>query len=254
LVGAEHEAVAPPLLPAQYQLQGPLPMAVDAVPALQRLAAGAALAATPFALPHVPLISFRAEQLAVVPPPDPAHVQVHGPEPLTLEAAPTLQRFAVGVLVRSDPLEEPHAPFTDCPFTEARAEQVAVVPPLLPTQLQFQGPLPAIVDAEPALQRLLVGALARRAPFEEPHAPLILYTVEQLAVVPSREPAHVQFHGPGPGPFTLEAVPALQRFAVGLLVKSAPFEEPHAPLTPPPGADFAEPRNIRTQLAAIMDP
>ena len=55
----------------------------------------------------------------------------------------------------------------------ACAEQVAVVPPLLPTQLQFQGPLPATVDAEPPLQRLLVGALARLAPFEEPHAPLI---------------------------------------------------------------------------------
>ena len=202
-------------------------MTVDAVPALQRLAVGAVLTATPFALPHVPLISSRAEQLAVVPPPDPAHVQVHGPEPLTLEAAPALQRFAVGALVRSAPLEEPHAPFTGC--AEACAEQVAVVPPLLPTQLHFQGPLPATVDAEPELQRPLVGALARLAPFEEPHAPLISYRAEQLAVVPPPEPAHVQFHGPEP--FTLEAAPALQRSAVGLLVRSAPFEEPHAPLT-----------------------
>ena len=51
------------------------------------------------------------------------------------------------------------------------AEQVAVVPPLLPTQLQLQGPVPVTVVAVPALQRLVVGTLARLAPFEESHAP-----------------------------------------------------------------------------------
>ena len=56
--------------------------------------------------------------------------------------------------------------------------------------------------------------------------------------MPPPEPAHVQFHGPEP--FTLEAVPALQRFAVGVLVRSAPFEEPHAPFVPPPLAGGLE--------------
>jgi hypothetical protein len=42
-------------------------------------------------------------------------------------------------------------------------------------------------------------------------------------------PAQVQVHGPLP--LTADAVPALQRLPVGALVRSAPFEEPHAPLT-----------------------
>ena len=49
--------------------------------------------------------------------------------------------------------------------------QLAVVPPLLPAQLHFQGPLPVIEDAVPAVQRLFVGAAEKLAPFEEPHAP-----------------------------------------------------------------------------------
>ena len=114
MTGAEHDAVLPPLLPAQLQFHGPLPVTVDAVPAVQRLPVGAVLAATPFALPHAPLTLCRAEQLAVVPPPEPAQVQVHGPEPLTLEGVPALHRFAVGALVRSAPFEEPHTPFTGC--------------------------------------------------------------------------------------------------------------------------------------------
>ena len=171
---SEHDAVAPPLLPAQLQLHGPLPATVDAVPALQRLFVGAVLTATPFDEPQAPITGegrSTAEQVAEVPPLLPAQLHDHGPLPVTLDAVPALQRFAVGVLVRSAPFEDPHAPFTG--VAEAFAEQVAVVPPLLPTQLQFQGPLPATVDAEPPLQRLLVGALARLTPFEEPHAPLI---------------------------------------------------------------------------------
>jgi hypothetical protein len=112
VVGAQHNPVAPPLLPEQLQDHGPLPLTADAVPALQRLALGAVLTATPFALPHLPTISSRAEQLAVVPPPEPAHVQFHGPEPLTLEAVPALQRLVVGALVRSALFEGPHAPLT----------------------------------------------------------------------------------------------------------------------------------------------
>ena len=41
---------------------------------------------------------FEALQLAVVPPLDPAQVQVQGPEPETVEAVPVEQRLVVGAL------------------------------------------------------------------------------------------------------------------------------------------------------------
>ena len=44
-----HEAVLPPLLPAQLHAHGPLPLTVDAVPAVQRFAVGAVLTAAPTA-------------------------------------------------------------------------------------------------------------------------------------------------------------------------------------------------------------
>jgi hypothetical protein len=52
------------------------------------------------------------------------------------------------------------------------AVQVAVVPPLFPPQLQFQGPLPVTVEALPAEQRPLAGAAVNIPLFEEPHVPL----------------------------------------------------------------------------------
>ena len=89
---------------------------VEAVPAVQRFAVGAVLTAGPFALPHAPLDrcgeASRAEHCAAAPPLLPAQFQDHGPLPLTAEAVPALQRFAVGALVRSTPFEEPHAPLT----------------------------------------------------------------------------------------------------------------------------------------------
>jgi hypothetical protein len=182
-----------------------------------------------------------ATHTAVAPPLLPAQLHDHGPLPLTFDAVPALQRFAVGVLVRLPPFEEPHAPFTGCAEATFFAEQVAVVPPLLPAQLHDHGPLPAMVDAVPALQRLAVGALVRLPPFEEPHAPLTTFFAEQVAVVP--RPLPMQLHDHGPLPLTVDAVPELQRLAVGELVRSAPFEEPHAPLT---NCACAEPRKTRT--------
>ena len=63
-----------------------------------------------------------------MPPPEPAHVQFHGPEPLTLEAAPALQRFAVGALVRSAPFEEPHAPLTAAEDEEGERQRAVERP------------------------------------------------------------------------------------------------------------------------------
>jgi hypothetical protein len=49
---------------------------------------------------------------AVLPPFEPAHVHIHGPEPETADAVPILQRLVAGALVRSVLLAEPHMPFT----------------------------------------------------------------------------------------------------------------------------------------------
>lgn len=40
---------------------------------------------------------FVALQLAVVPPPIPAQVQVHGPVPVTADGVPAVQRLVVGI-------------------------------------------------------------------------------------------------------------------------------------------------------------
>ena len=52
------------------------------------------------------------------------------------------------------------------------AVQAAVVPPLLPLQLQDHGPLPLTVVAVPALQRFVDGALVTVTPLAAPHVPL----------------------------------------------------------------------------------
>jgi hypothetical protein len=57
--------------------------------------------------------------------------------------------------------------------TNTDAEQLAVVPPLEPPQLQAHGPEPATDDDVPAEQRLVEGADEACVPFADPHAPLI---------------------------------------------------------------------------------
>ena len=47
--------VVPPFVPAQVQLQGPLPVILDAVPVAQRLLVGVVETVTLLALPQVPL-------------------------------------------------------------------------------------------------------------------------------------------------------------------------------------------------------
>src|ERR1039457_3832895 len=53
--GAEHCAVLPPLLPAQLQAHGLVPLTEDAVPDAHRFVVGAAFVGTPSALPHAPV-------------------------------------------------------------------------------------------------------------------------------------------------------------------------------------------------------
>src|SRR5208283_4248623 len=133
-------------------------------------------------------------------------------------------RFELGAVVKPCPFDEPQVP-----LTSRLAEQLALDPPLDPAQLQLHGPLPETVEAEPALQRFELGALVKPCPFDEPHAPLTSRLAEQLAVDPPLDPAQDQFHGPVP--VSAEAVPVLQRFELGAVVKPCPFDEPHAPLT-----------------------
>ena len=128
------------------------------------------------------LESGREHRSPSSPPLLPAQLHDHGPLPLTVEAVPAVQRFAVGAVLTVAPFELPHAPFTGCAEATFVAEQVAVVPPPLPAQLHDQGPLPLTVEAVPALQRFAVGALARLPPFEDPHAPLTLEVPLEEAV------------------------------------------------------------------------
>jgi hypothetical protein len=172
------EAVVPPAEPAQLHDHGPLPLTADAVPGLQRLVVGALAKLPPFEEPHAPLTADEgAPHSAVEPPLLPAQNQVHGPLPLTADAVPGLQRLVVGALLTATPFAGPHCPFTGGAGGGGGGEascatQVAVFPPLLPTQVQVQGPLPVTAVAVPALQRLVVGALVRLVPFEESHTPV----------------------------------------------------------------------------------
>ena len=51
------------------------------------------------------------------------------------------------------------------------AEQLAVVPPLDPVQLQVHGPVPVTAVGAPALQRPVVGAVVNAPPFDDPQIP-----------------------------------------------------------------------------------
>jgi hypothetical protein len=109
--GAEQLAGVPPLLPAQDQFHGPLPVTAEAVPALHRLVVGALLTALPLAVPHTPFTAEEAtvaEQLAGGP--EPRQLQYHGPLPLTFDAFPELHKLVVGALLAGTPFAEPHVP------------------------------------------------------------------------------------------------------------------------------------------------
>jgi hypothetical protein len=133
---AEHEAAAPPLAPKQVQPHGPEPVMEDAEPTLQSAVVGALLKVRPFEMPQLPFTgagaAMLAEQAVVVPPLEPAQVQPHGPEPVTEEALPVLQKPEVGTLFSVEPFEMPHAPFTAagcCCCDCAGAEHDMSLPP-----------------------------------------------------------------------------------------------------------------------------
>jgi hypothetical protein len=195
-VGAEQLAAVPPFEPTQLQSHGPVPLTADAVPVLHRLALGAELTATSLAAPQTPFTgagATEAEQDALVPPLRPPHDQLHGPLPLTLDAVPVAQRPMAGAVLTATPFDAPHAP-----FASSCAEHCAVVPPLLPAQLQANGPEPVTDEAVPAVHRPEAGALVTSVPFDDPHAPFtagaegetarllkVAETLVRLAVLPA---------------------------------------------------------------------
>ena len=70
-----------------------------------------------------------AEQFATEPPFAPVQVQVHGlPLPVTVLAAPALQRLVAGAVVNVPPLAVPHTPFW---LNVAATEQLAVIAPVV---------------------------------------------------------------------------------------------------------------------------
>jgi hypothetical protein len=95
---AEQFALEPPFTPWQVQCQGPFPVTVEALPALQRFDVGSVKKSPLFAEPHDPFSSSLAEQFAVLPPLDPMQVHCHSPLSVTKEGVPELQSFVVGVV------------------------------------------------------------------------------------------------------------------------------------------------------------
>ena len=89
------------------------------------------------AKPVTHTVLLGAEQLAVVSPLTPLHVQAHGPLPagpaLTREALPALHRLMDGETVshQAVPLAVPQTP-----LMPISAEQLAFVPPFAPLQVQ----------------------------------------------------------------------------------------------------------------------
>jgi hypothetical protein len=101
----------------------------------------------------MPVVIWFAEQFALAPPLTPWQVQVHVPFPVTVDAAPELQRFDAGGVKKFWLFAMPQEP-----FTSRVAEQFALAP-FTPWQVQVQGPFPVTADALPALQRFDVGAV-----------------------------------------------------------------------------------------------
>ena len=99
-------------MPAQVQFHGPLPVTLDAVPAVQRLVVGAEPSVELLDEPHKPFTGglTGALQNAVEPPLLPAHSQFQGPEPPTIDAVPAEQRPVVGADPTMMLLALPHEP------------------------------------------------------------------------------------------------------------------------------------------------
>ena len=85
------------------------------------------------------------------------------------------------------------------PPLTAAAQTEESVPPFEPVQVHVHGPVPVTDVAEPAEQRLLVGAAPKLFSLAEPQIPLtagpVIVAVQVALEIPPFEPPHVQVEG-----------------------------------------------------------
>ena len=122
-----------------------------------------------------------AVHVAVDPPFAPSHVQLHGPVPVTAVGDPVVQKLVVGAVVKVHLSLLPQVPLTGAGVK--LAEHVAVAPPLVPVQVQFQGPVPVTAVGDPVLQKLIVGAVVNVPLSLEPHVPLTAIRLKVAEIV-----------------------------------------------------------------------
>ena len=142
-------------------------------PVLQAVApVGAVATFAPFAVPQAPLVAAMGAEQAVgevlAPPliPLQPHVKVVAPVTM-LTTVPALHAAVpLGVVLKGVvPLALPHAPAIIC-----GAEQLALLPPFRPAQLQLQVLLALPTElAVPVEQRPAMGLVAEATPFAAPH-------------------------------------------------------------------------------------
>ena len=92
---------------------------------------GAEASVIPLDVPQTPFTGGGKScpaQEAVVPPFDPAQLQVQGPVPLTEVASPAEQRFMAGAVETVVPLALPHEPLTGVTVVGAMAKPLKVAP------------------------------------------------------------------------------------------------------------------------------
>ena len=139
---AEHTAVEPPLVPAQFHVQGPLPETLEAVPAEHKLLVGVEVRSAPLALPQAPFtaaVLTGAEHCALLPPLEPLQLQDQGPVPETLDAVPAEHKLVVGFRSPRRSSALPQAPFTGLRCASA----VALPPPSRPRPVgEYAGNIP----------------------------------------------------------------------------------------------------------------
>ena len=142
------------------------------------------------AMVTVPLLSqspalagadLAAVHVAVDPPFDPPHVQLHGPVPVTAVGDPVVQKLVVGAVVNAPLSLLPQVPLTGAGVK--LAVHVAVDPPFAPSHDQFHGPVPVIVVAVPVEQIPVVGAVVNVPLSLEPQAPLTGIRLNVAAMV-----------------------------------------------------------------------
>ena len=179
-----------------------------ATPVPQRLALGATSEGIPLALPHTPFtgpaeatkaavtVQFAATipvvklltPRPVVEPPQPEMLWVSKPE-----AGAAVQVVVLPPLTGLTQLSAPFAPAVAVTVYWCGAAQLAVVPPLAPTQVQVKLLVPVdTADAAPKLHRLALGATSEATPLADPQAPFcgtstavnVALTVQSATTVP----------------------------------------------------------------------